>query len=344
MKKAICIIIILILSSLQIYSDEIKGYKAEMVKFFDTADRSKEAVGFSKFNNGIAGCGPNCFTISNEDIIYVCDPCNYRIAKYDINFNYLGEIKTRNSILADRIKISNNSDIYFMCRGSEMVKMDSAGNDSYKMYATQISSQVFINDNFFPIDNYLFFYDSTNKLRLIDKKGKIEDSDQTKTILQQVLTSRSRKNFENTTNGANINNYIEEKGLLCIDNKVLHPDFSIYEKYNQFKKALAMGKSTETAIEIDLSSLQLHSYLFIGYDKDNNSYWSSLKTIKLPDTNKKEYENIIIVFNNFGNIININKNTISHNNVSVSSAGDLYFMIEGVRVGGVAFYKITRRW
>ena len=142
MKKAIYVIIIFLLLSICVYSNQIKEYEADLVKFFDTTDRGKEAVGFSKADNGIAGCGPHCFTISDEDIIYVCDPCNYRIAKYNINLNYLSEIKNRDSIYANRIKVSDNNEIYLICSDFEILKMNSTGSIIYTAYGNQISSRL----------------------------------------------------------------------------------------------------------------------------------------------------------------------------------------------------------
>jgi hypothetical protein len=346
MKKTIYMIIIILLLPLYTYSIEINEYEAEMVKFFDISNHSIENLGSRIADNGIAGCWPRCFTISYEDIIYICDSCKRRIVKYDLNFKYVGEIKTRNSIHADYIKISENNDIYLMSQNCKMVKMDSEGNDSYKMYATKISRQVFSNINFFPVDNNLFFYDPENKLRLIDEQGKILDSKQAKAVLQQNIITKGNGNFKNVTGGTEINKYIDENDLLCINDKVFHPDFSVFEKYNQFKRTVTVNKKAETVKEqsFDLSSLKLFGYLFIGYDKDNNSYWSARRSVASPDTSQNDYENIIIVYDNAGNIIDIHKNKLSHDHVSVSSAGDLYFMLSGIRIKGVAFYKIARKW
>ena len=346
MKKTIYMIIIILLLPLYTYSIEINEYEAEMVKFFDISNHSIENLGSRIADNGIAGCWPRCFTITNEDIIYICDSCKRRIAKYDLHFKYLGEIKNRDSKYVNRFKVSNNNEIYFIFSDFEILKLNFQGNNIYSVYGNQISNILFTNDNFFPVDNYLFFYDPENKLRLIDEQGKILDSKQTKAVLQQNIITKGNGNFKNVTGGTEINKYIDENDLLCINDKVFHPDFSVFENYNQFKRTVTVNKSTETDKEqsFDMSSLKLFGHLFIGYDKDNNSYWSALRSVALPDSIQNDYENIIIVYDNAGNIIDIHKNKLSHDHVSVSSAGDLYFMLSGIRIKGVAFYKIARRW
>jgi len=342
MKINIFLLSILTLFILKNYGTDIKTYEGELIKYFSHDDRSKEAVIFEKPGNGFAGCGPKCFTISDEDIVYVCDSCNKRIVKYDISFNFIEEIKSKASSYAKNIKISDMKDIFLIFEAFEIMKLDEKGNSIYSTYGNQIAENIFAKNNFFPINDVLFFYDNSNKLRLVDKTGKIkENTDAKQKLIKIHKNNLKQKSIENTID-SDIIQYSENNSLLIKDNKLYHPSYNEHKKYFKFKKQKVIKNAVDTPTD-SIESLNILMDIFIGYDKDNNGYWRSFKSITLQSGKHKSIYAIVVV-DSYGNILDYFMIDEENCYVQVSSKGDIYYMVAGVRVNGVAFYKIPRQW
>jgi len=335
-------LVIFLLISFHLFSIDVNTDNRELVKYFSADDKNLEALKFQKPENGFAGCFPTCFTITNNKI-YVCDSCKRRIAIYDLNLNFLGEIKNRSVMYADSIKISDNEDIYLLCNDLELLKINAQNEVVYSVYGIKISSRVFRNNNYFPVDNYVFFYNSKNELFLINDKGEIVEKTATKQVLSQILTQNNAlKETENSLYSYS-KKFAEDNNLLIIDNKLYNPSITEHENYFKFKKQVINNKSDEINSENTLTSLNLVAYLFIGYDQDNNSYWRGFQKSEVKEEQNKN-EDVIIILDDFGNVLDYFSFDRNISNVCISSAGDFYFMITGVKVNGVAFYKIPHRW
>lgn len=342
MKSFLLYAVILFILAGQVYSDEIKTYKQELVRYYRYDDKGNEVIRYRKFSNGIAGCGPNCFTISNEDIIYVCDSCNNRIVKYDLLLNFIEEIKTKNSSYAEHIKITDNQIIYFMSNGSKMVSMDDKGSDRYKIYASIIDNNIFAKNNFFPLNDVLFFYDTSNKLRLIDETGKINESTAAQQKLMKIQTQSVEQKINDNIQNSEIEQYSKGNGLLIINNNLFHPSYNEHKKYFNFKKQIK-GKMSVANPSASLESLNIIMDTFIGYDKNNKGYWRGFKKATLQNGEQKSLE-IIVIVDSYGNLLDYFRIDAEYYDINVSSSGDIYYMVVGVRVDGVAFYKISCQW
>jgi hypothetical protein len=269
MKKIIYLIFFLIVIISNIYSIEIKEYDTELVRLFKQSEHNKDSLGYS-INPGFGACFPSCFTFSEKDLLYVCDTCNLRIAIYNLNLEYIDEINFKNIININDIKISGNN-IILLIEKYAIFKMDLTGNIVYKTYGAYISPSIFYN-NFFPVDNYVFFYDNKKKIRIINEEGIILDNALALDKLNNLQVQKKISN--NDSYEKKIKEYAKENEVIVIDDILYHPDFNAHEKYNKFKKSLLSSREAANNYEFNLNKLNISIFSLIGFNKDRNSYWT----------------------------------------------------------------------
>ena len=321
-KKKLLSIKIIILIIIPLYSYEIKEYEKELVKYIPSDGRIQSL----KYGKGVLPPGPECFTISDNNFIYVCDTHNDRIVVFDINMNYIKEIKhnekKRYFSFANNLKIDNIENLYLTSNNGLLTKFDNKGNKFFRIFD--------INKENYIINNFIFYYDGNKKIHAIDETGNILDNT---TAKEKLKKEKIKKNENNSTNDIQIEIFVEENELILLDGKLLINDFSVHQKYYKIRKNQSVKKNNSEE-EINLANFRV--YKIFGYDNNINCYWGAYYGEGI-----KQRE-VVLVFNKNGLLINIFYNTINGLDLQVAPNGDLYGMVLGD--GGVSFYKITRKW
>jgi hypothetical protein len=331
--KFIIAILMMMFSFINASGLEIKEYKADIVKYIKSDPNNKETLSYSK---GSLPPGPSCLTITQTGLIYVYDTWNSRFAIFDLSINFLNEVKLQDTgmynITEEFIKVDENENVFILTTDNNLYKYDKQGVLVYKKNYNTWFGAYDQSENFFPIDNKVFYYDKKKNIRAIDEQGNTLDEAKSLEAFNSIQSSKISKS-QPTIQETTIKKYMDEKKLIYKDGKPFISDFDVVKKFYDFKQKSGFVNSTRgTSTPTDWKAYKINN--FIGYDKDNNSYWTG------------EYDKIkvIIIISPDGNLCDFFRNRISYSGIGIGLApsGDLYYMSLGD--GGVSFYKITRRW
>jgi hypothetical protein len=250
--------------------------------------------------------------------------------------NYIKDIKKQETpqyIITEKcIKVDEKENIFILTTDNNLFKYNQQGIFIYKKNYNTWFSAYSLENNFYPIDDKVIYYDKKKNIRVIDEKGNTLDeklSLETLAAINATQTSKSMPTIQETET----KKYMDQNKIYYSAGNLQLGDFEAFKKYFEFKKQ--SGLTNNTRSQSSPTNWKLYKVSdFIGYDKDNNSYWMG----------KYENVNVILVITSDGDILDIFKNTISSSNLGLTLApsGDIYFMSLGN--GGVTFYKITRRW
>jgi hypothetical protein len=348
MKIKLFFICLFIFIKFTAWSYQIHTYELELINIVKIGNKESE-LGLHYF----AG-GPTAFCIDHNNYVYIVDSYyntydgdredpgagqynNPRIVIFDINFNYLREFVNRKTLLGDKkdlsrderlvlvyprcIKIDEKNNVY-LAGDHGLVKIDKNGKLVY--HYTELPKIVKDTCDFHIYNEILFYYTEytdKRKINSIDKDEIKLDASETKKILDTMIAKSTISFSDNKAENARVRNYMEEKKILFLDNKLLTANNHLFYQFIDFlqeNKIVDNGLTLENFLNCDL----------IGYDKDNNIYW--------------RLSNTIMVFSNKGKLLDCFENKVSAR-VAVSYDGDIYIM-QDYHKDGIAFYKITRRW
>jgi len=281
----------------------------------------------TKILPGYGPIRPTTYSISEDNYIYICDNLNQRINVYDLELNFIREIKGNGFRLPkiEKIKIDKEENIIAII-SNFLLKIDKQGRKKFTIKKTKLSSEVMTKYNYFPFKDYIFFYDK-DIVKWISPDGSIIENENDLNSISMLLTDEINSKLK-IQGIEKILKYKNEKNIIFAGDKLLSTDFKKHKDYFDFLK------STLTDINFKDESAK-HSYRsinsFIDYDSYSNSYW-------VGSTGEKR---IILVFSKFGGLLDCFYHTRGVL-PAVTSNGDIYTW--EINEEGVAFYKIARRW
>ena len=327
----ICIPIFIVYFQTNLLGLEINHYEPELIKEMGWGRSDPEDIGY-----GSLPSGPTTFAISQDNYIYICDTWRYRIAIFDMDLNFIKELKKTKQFesyiyLADSIKINNNF-IYLVRSDGKIVALNKGGEKNYELKGNKWGKIPWI-DNYFPFNGYVFYYSRNNEIKAIDPAGEIIDEITAKEKLINIEGWHEGFSYHNETQKKLIENYLNENNLIFIDGDLYHGNFNIHKKYFDFIRMSITQINDEKEKSINMNSLD--PFELIGFDNDHNEYWIAWNNL-----NVRESKAVISIISNNGVLLDcINlPNTV---NVAVAPSGDIY----GMKVDdGCIFYKIYRRW
>jgi hypothetical protein len=337
------IIIILILLTSSFLFGEIMNYQLLRIAIIKNGNKDGELGYNPKLASMGAPPGPTALVISPDEEMFVCDPINQRINVYDINLRYKRKIMEKDSMgiyYSYNIKIGDDKNITALGMNKDIIKFSKNGDIIFKIDSYKLPDQVTNYYNFFPFASYILFYDKNteNSAFLIDDSGKIFDKNKSTEEIKRInqtnestlVTKKGDVSKQLSNEITKKYGVVESRGRILSTNIEVHRDY--FKKMKELQKVEKSIPLTEDNIPDNLSTFK--NIIFIGFDKDNNSYWKA-KT--------KDNAKIIIVCSPIGAIVDYFSNPLEWSLETVAPSGDVYFLGKAEEQGRT-FYKITRRW
>jgi hypothetical protein len=331
MKIGILFITFIFITSF-LYGEMANAYDRVLIKTIQIGSKDGQLM-YDK--NALPG-KPFTFTISKKNIIYVCDTLKWRISLFDLSLNFIKNInyffKEDNiAFVPDTIKINDNDDIILFSNLHGFIKIDNSGVKKYYIDIRNQDHNIGNLNNFFAIDDYVFYYDDKENLIVIDKAGTIKDVEFVKEIIKSYSVASA--SILNTADSQKFNDFAEKNKLLIHNNELFTAEYQKYIKINKFKKANSLqAKGVTMKNNINLDTVNLETLL--GADINQNQYWRGALKENWKST-------LITVFSKDGEVIDcflIPQNMFT----TVAPNGDIYLMQS---LGtGISFYKITRSY
>lgn len=353
------LIIILILNSLFIYSEQLSAYNFETIKVLQTGNKEGQ-IGWQPAIAGMFS-GPISFCITQKRIIYLPDRVNRRLNVYDMNFNLLKTIieeEEQYVHYTPKIKADNNGNIIYLSYKSGIKKINDNGATLLSVSYKQIPDEVKHRYNFFPIADNIFIYNDENKIECITNKGEFLKGDKIKLEIDRIKNewaNESRSDFMKLPSDKRkiIEDLQEDNSFLMINDNFYSTDFGETKKYfnkiEEIKKYVTTQKKSAKSekIELNIEDFSMH---FIDYDVCHNSYWDGSIA-----KSKKSRKYAVIIYSKYGELLdafyygqydnyepNYELYPTTGAVIAVSPDGDVYFLIGNKKE--YTFYKVERRW
>ena len=175
MKKILLIIAnLLIFSAFIIQAQPRNEYPAIQVVFIPSGKAEQEVKCFLDVKEGGVGHeSPTTYTIGYDGKIYVGDDLKARIAVYDLEGNYIRQIKGKKIYSGNfpEIKIAKNGNIFCIASiDGSLSKISAEGELIYKIGYKNLSPY-YRRDGYFPYEDYLFYYDKKHKIKCLNPQG-----------------------------------------------------------------------------------------------------------------------------------------------------------------------------
>jgi hypothetical protein len=332
MKKFI-LFAVFILTISNLNGDPINTYESILIKTIQLGRQDGQLM----LDKNVMPSGPITFMVSKKNIIYVGDTLNGRMSLFDLNFDFIKNIsyifKEDNiPYVPDTIKIDDKDNIILYSHQQGLYKLDASGGKQYFVSDEKKQLNLDGEDNYFSIDDYVFYYDQAGNLKIIDKEGTVKDDKAAKEIIKGYSTATTTRS-SNTIDNQKLLDFAEKNKLLIVNNELLTTDYGKYMQIKKFYKATKpQTKGASPINNFDLKTISIVRY--IGVDVNQNQYWQGeLKITSNPP--------LILVFSKDGDVIDsfyIPKWVAT----TVAPNGDIYLM-QSLETG-ISFYKVTRRW
>lgn len=331
--------IIIILSTFFAYSNEIKEYNQILIGEISTGNKDGEIGDTTPFKK-MGGVPPNNFTISDDNLIYVCDFLNKRINVYDLNFIFIESIieKQQSEIyFANKLMVNGNKSIIAHVGTIGLIKIDKSGSEIFRLKNEFLPSEVRYKHQFFLINNDILYFEK-EKYTIINEFGNRLNENESRDKIKEI---KSKKNELTTEESIKMESFLNSKNIIKYNNRIFAGSFKKLREYNDFLNGLRNNtKALQGEKNKILSSLTEYdgNFNIIDYDNDGNSYWNTYT--------KKENGSkpVILVISRDGEILDGFYNELSLPNIAIAPNGDVYFMDRMPKAGKFLFYKITRQW
>lgn len=321
-KRIIIFILLLYLIQMKLYTIDIKKYNPKKVVTLPQGNNNGQIGLNKKFIGGATG--PMSLYIKNNGNFYVSDGINNRIVILDKNGKFISNIYNHgryNLLGSYKIEIDNNDNIFILSSG--YMKIDKNGEALFYIDFNKIDNNLFNKNNFFLINDYTIFYDSTNSLKIFNNKGEIVLKNLKNDLVNAINNKSLQKIDPNKTE--KIKSFLSKNELIFNENKLLTKNFEQFKEYSYLKNS-----------KIDFQNLSNISVgEFINYDNEYNSYWNGYE--KYPNK-------IIIIFDNEGNIKHCFYNILIENILSIDQNGNCYTIIPDENNENITIWKYEKAW
>ena len=343
--KKLYIFFLLFLSINVIFSNTINEYDLEIAAKIDVGEDEGEL----KWNAELAqhfSIGKQYFIINKDNKIYISDEFRAIINVYDINFNFIEEIKVGYGISSSqRLYIDDNKNIVAISSPSGLVKVNKTGDLIFQVKYKDLPSKMKDKKEFFVFADDVLYFDNNENLIVIDSKGRIKNDFNFQNALEKYNKNTRGSNEEDLLlkEGSikELNEFVKDKKLLKIDGVIYTGHFEKIKEHRDKIKELKKNSEDANYSEI-FTKVKEHTLSLIGYDNEGNSYWegsTEKKYIKIGPVQK-----IILICTKSGEIIDCFYNMVKESTVAVAPNGDVYIRENSPKDGKFHFYKITRQW
>ena len=343
MKRVYFIIICITVLLTALYSQSYPLYDMELIKTFNSGEGNEELKNMTNVPVG----GPTALAFDKDGFLYISDILNSRVVKYDKNIRYVQEYKDCYAAGAGQLFI--NDDGEFISYKEKIISIDTKNGDmkaSVNFYDSSYKDKLPPSSTFIYKNGTVYTYLKDDSLISIPNPGidnklnmdKILDEKQT----LEMLNKKTSNDLKTVTFDIKDNSKVIEKSLIVQDIKnnkgdTLELETQNFEDFYQFHKVVNTDKSKmEETDKVYLKTLtneyiekNLSNIIYLGKDKDNNSYWWGAG---------------IYVFNNTGKVIEAFKYDSKRSKVypAIHPSGDVYFLnYDGEKN---YLYRIKRVW
>ena len=352
MNRILCILLSIFIS-FSLNAADINEYQMELVAELEVGEQEGK-LGYNEELAQWFGVGVIQFTISEKNIFYICDPFNFRLSVFDINFNFIKSISVKYGIsTTKKIIIDKNENIISLNHPVGLVKIDKQGNLKFQIKYNKLPDTMKGKKEFFVLQNDVLFYDKSEYIILLNDKGEKKVYNNVLQVLTEYNESIIDSNDNSRTFNSNdfedkVTKFLEKKKLIKKGNKLLTGNFKNLQEYNETIKSIDRTSETlrnltdEQYIDI-FDKISIYSMELLGYDNNSNSYWESRVEKKYLEEGKIE-QLVVVVCSQYGEILDCFYNFNNYESVAVAPNGDIYFRESVPADGKFHFYKITRRW
>jgi len=342
--KNIIILFILFLIFNICYANEINEYNLELIAELKIGDSEGE-IGWDSELAQFRGIGRQFFTITNNNLIYLCDSFNSRLNVYDTNFNFKRSISVKYGISGAYRLVIKNENIISLSSPSGLVKVNKTGDLIFQVKYQELPSKMKGKRDFFVFDDDVLYFDNNENLITIDSEGKIKND----LNIEQAL-----EKYNKNTRGSNdeelllkedsikeLNEFVKDKKLLKIDGVIYTGHFEKLKEYKDKIKDLKKSNVIDNSLSM-LNNIYEGTLYLIGYDNDGNSYWEGEAKQKSNITGHNML--IVLVCSSQGSILDCLHNSIEKSSLAIAPNGDVYIRENLPKDGKFNFYKIPRQW
>ena len=166
MKKILIFLYICFLLNSYLIGIEINNYEYEIIGIVPYGNGKKQ-LGFSDYPEP-AFPGPSCFNMIDDELIYVCDSFNSRIAIINFHKNYFNTINLtgiHQAVLEEvkEIQVNKENNILLYARDWHskcgIIKVKRTGIIELQIKQEKIYNAIYLYSNSYMIDKYIYFYD-----------------------------------------------------------------------------------------------------------------------------------------------------------------------------------------
>jgi hypothetical protein len=315
----------------------ISNYQFVKVGMIPSGDDKSMVKCFVDVKGAVGHMSPTTCSIDSSGKIFIGDDRKKRIAIYNLDFSYIGEIKCDNYNIGYSYEIKSFKDgSIATLDDSNLLKVSQAGIIKYRIGTNKLPLNFVTGHNFYPSDDNLIYYDDKGDIRCFDTSGKDVPVEEVK----QFATSKNKEGISGLKYPNNfkdqLNNFLDNESLIIKNKIILSKNTAKFKKYYKLLNKNA-GTLLKTKITIQNGSSETYYYdnikSLIGYDSEGNAYWNgTINGIK---------GWIIFVISNDGSILDV-FNEGDYRTKLISPNGDIYSW--EIEKEEVAFYKISRQW
>ena len=235
-----------------LYSNEATVYSSELFIVLNYGSDSND-LGIEP---GIDGAHPSEMFIDDE-YLYIFDQKNQRIVFIDLISKQIESLELDNDTdfqHIEKIRVGNDNSIYGFrtdSDGSLFVKIDQEGKSLFSIRSSLFSNKMIYNNDYWIINNTIYFYGRDNNQYYIDSTG----------LIQKIDPIQFFREFNRLIQvSPNLIDFIDTKSVFLFENVLLTTNFLLYREF--------WGLMSEETLYNRFSRS-----LYFGHDKLGNSYW-----------------------------------------------------------------------
>lgn len=312
---------------LNVYSLEILEYNEVLVRTF-AIGRGYDELYYEEHIAGMDRHGPTAIAFDEEGYLYICDSWNFRINRYNADFNYEYTIKYNSPNMlngADQLFVYDNM-LYGIGRSSSAMLGDFNGNIyfSIKFLNLPIQYSRISKDNHINYNRYFFFYNTNGNINCVPPPEdyatswgawKVLNNNQTRALFDAEIPELAGLT-------------IDDKNRLYMNGKLYSRNYSLFHEH--YSSLYSGWEHDNRHIIIPIPKSISESVYYIGSDRSGNTYW--------------DLGGLVRVFSAEGWVKHIFSYSVDNLSMlpAIHPSGDLYFLKYDPE--GMYLYKIERQW
>jgi len=329
MKRLFSILFIFIGS--QIFADSFHKYDMKLVHTFITGTKEGE-IQTMMLDPG--DNGPYSFAFDQYGNIYIPDPLNSRLNKYNKNYDYLMKYDKDYSLAYAKLLYIDTPEIDFRVYFYYGFKYYNKDGEK-KIHISTRGNKNVIRNGFFYFDNTVYIELEGNKWISVENPS-VDWKENEKNILDEEITMKKLKAGKLITeNGQQKMLRLDDKDRLLLDDELITKNIHTFVNYWHEKHA-EDNMTGKDLVELPYTKriTDLKDLTFYGKDNYGNTYWDYGRfSILVFDKNGWLIDGIRYVEKIEGGLVPL---------IAIHPTGDIYLL--DYDWDGVYLFKIDKKW